>query len=82
MLNKARDSALPANVIAKKVEDIVSSNNPKIRYTVAAFKHKLMSKMPKKLLDKIFAYFLISKNWAGLFLFCELNFHDFFTNYG
>ena len=62
MLNKARDSALPANVIAKKVEDIVSSNNPKIRYTVAAFKHKLMSKMPKKLLDKIFAYFLISKN--------------------
>ena len=37
MLNKARDSALPANVIAKKVEDIVSTNNPVPDTQVAAF---------------------------------------------
>jgi len=53
-LKRARSIAIPAIKVAKKVEMIVNSNNPKPRYVVAGITDKMLNLIPRKILDKIF----------------------------
>ena len=53
-LKRARSIAIPAHRVAKKVEKIVYSKNPKPRYVVAGITDKMLNLIPRKILDKAF----------------------------
>ena len=53
-LKRARSIAIPAHRVAKKVEKIVNSKNPKPRYVVAGITDKMLNLIPRKILDKAF----------------------------
>ncbi len=53
-LKRARSIAIPAHRVAKKVEKIVNSKNPKPRYVVAGITDKMLNLIPRKILDQAF----------------------------
>ena len=59
-LRQARSIAIPANRVAKKVERIVNSKNPRPRYVVSGIIDKILSLVPTKILDYVFRKKLIS----------------------
>ena len=59
-LRQARSIAIPANRVAKKVERIVNSKNPRPRYIVSGIIDKILSLVPTKILDYVFRKKLIS----------------------
>ena len=50
----ARSIAIPAKSVAVKIEKILLSTNPKYRYVVARITDKLITLIPRKILDYIF----------------------------
>ena len=57
-LKRARRIAIPAHRVAKKLEKIVNSKNPKPRYVVAGITDKMLNLIPRKILDKAFKMLL------------------------
>ena len=53
-LKRARSIAIPAHRVAKKVEKIVNSKNPKPRYVVSGITDKMLNLIPTKILDAAF----------------------------
>ena len=53
-LKMARSIAIPAKSVALKIEKILLSTNPKHRYVVAGITDKLLTLIPRKILDYFF----------------------------
>ena len=53
-LKMARSIAIPAKSVAVKIEKILLSANPKHRYIVAGITDKLLTLIPRRILDYFF----------------------------
>jgi NAD(P)-dependent dehydrogenase (short-subunit alcohol dehydrogenase family) len=51
------ENGLPAEIIAARIADVLTSANPKVRYQIAPdqFRHLMTSILPKRMVDKIIA---------------------------